>query len=1155
VSDTEPRDFHDAETVSNRFSLVWLVPLIALFLTLGVAWKAQSDRGPLIEIVLKSATGVEEGKTVIKRSDVQIGVVEDVDFTEDGSNVVVSARIEKEFAGFIDDDARFWVVSPQVSLEGISGLETVLSGSYIEASWDRAVGEPKSRFTALENPPLTPPDAPGKRVRLIAEDGGSMSVGAPVFYKRIEVGRIESKELTADGEAVVFDLFIEAPHDRRLTEGTRFWNTSGISVELGTQGAKLKLESFSSFLRGGIAFGTVALGGAPVEEYHLYRLFAGEQTARASIFDDDYGAQIRLSIEFEGSIRGLDVGAPVELRGYRVGEVIDVLADVDDRAGVPSVSLVVTILLQPSRLGLPKGEAEESLAFLKTLVRNGMRAKLASASLISSSLYIELVDRPGEAEREIDETARPYPRLPSVASDLDDLAASAEGVLTRINALPIEELLDAATELLGNVNTIVASEDTRAIPGGVNGLLAEARTLVGDPALAAATGDLAATIAAARAVVESVSEAELVTSLQTALEAATGTADSIRVAADGTPPLIANLSRLSGNVADLPLDALILAATTLMVDADALVASDEAKAIPADLAASVADIRAILGDLREADTAATLAAALTEAGAAAASIREAAESAPELVANLTAFSATARDLPLGDLVTSASNAVRTVDTLVASESVKALPDDLSAALGDVRALLADLRSADAAVNLATALAEAGEAAKSIRVAADGAPALMANLASLGETANALPLDDLVEAATTLVRNADAVIGSESVAALPDGIAATMEDIRAILTDLRDADAAANLATALAEAGEAAKSIRAAADSAPTLMANLADLSETANALPLDDLITSATALLRNADAIVGSEEIARLPEDVSAALADVRILLNDLTEAEAAKSLADALARAGDAAVSIDTAAKGAPELIDRLTVAAANVADLPLDQLVAGAETLVLDTGALVRSDELRAVPTSITTTLANIDAVLAELRQAEIAARLAAALDAATTTAGGITTAVQGVPAVLTQIEALAAQIRTLPVDETLARANALIASMDRILSAPGADQLPESITAAFDQIRVTIADLQRRDVPANFNDSIVSFNDASVAFTALSANINTVLPQVSALAARADSVLSEFDVGSELNYEAITTIREIRDAARAITALVATIERRPNSLLLGK
>ncbi len=1062
MPDAEQRDFHDAETTTSGFSLVWLVPLVALALTIGVAWKTHTDRGPVVKILLDTATGVEEGKTIIKRRDVKIGIVEDVDFTADGSKVVLSARIEKEFGHFIDDDAKFWVVSPQVTLEGISGLETVLSGSYIEASWDSDISDPVYSFTALENPPLTPPDTPGKRVRLIAEDGGSMSVGAPVFYKRIEVGRIEAKTLTPDGEAVVFDLFVEAPHDRRLTQGSRFWNTSGVSVELGAQGAKLKLESFSSFLRGGITFDAVAVGGVQVDEYHLFRLFDGEKEARASIFDDDFGEQIRLSIEFGGSVRGLDVGAPVELRGYRVGEVIDVIADVDDRAGVPSVSLIVTILLQPSRLGLPKGEADESLAFLKTLVRNGMRAKLASASLITSSLYVELVDRPGEPTREIDETARPYPRLPSVASDFDDLAASAEGVLNRINALPIEELLESATALMDNVNIIVASEDTRAIPGSISGLLGDARTLVGDPKLTEATADLAAAIAAARETIEAVNEAEIALVLQTALQNVTEAAASVRVVVDETPPLVANLTRFSGNVADLPLGAMIVAATTLLANADALVASDDAKAIPADLAATIADLRL---------------------------------------------------------------------------------------------LLADLRDADAAANLATALAEAGEAAKSIRIAANSAPALMANLADIGETASALPLDDLVASATALVKNADTVIGSEAVAALPDGISATMEDIRALLGDLRDADAAANLATALAEAGEAAKSIRAAADSAPVLMANLADLSETANSLPLDELIASATALVKNADAVVGSEEIAQLPGDVSAAIDDIRILLGDLRDAKAAQNLALALQQAGEAAASIDNAAKFAPELLMRLTNVAKSAENLPLDQVIASTDTLMRDVSALVRSDEVRGVPASISSTLANIDALLGELRQAEITARLAMTLDAATSTAGTITIAAQGVPAVLTQIEGLAAKIRELPLDETLIWVNQVLADIDRILRAPGAEQLPASVTAAFDQLRITVADLQNRNVPANFNETLISFNAASNSFTGLSANLNAVLPQITGLAARADSVLSEFDVGSELNYEAITTIREIRDAARAITALVATIERRPNSLLLGK
>ncbi len=1154
MSDAEPRDFHDAETVRG-FSFVWLVPLVALLLTLGVAWKTRADRGPVIEIVLDSASGVEAGKTVVKRRDVKVGVVEDVGFTDDTGQVLVAVRLDKEVAPFIDDSAQFWVVSPQVTLEGISGLETVLSGSYIEATWDREIGEARYRFTALKNPPLTPPGTPGKRVRLIAEDGGSMSVGAPVFYKRIQVGRIESKTLTGDGEAVVFDLFVDEPHDRRLTEGSRFWNTSGFSVRLGAQGAELKLESFSSFLRGGITFDTVAFAGVPVSEYHLYRLFDGEEEARASIFDDDYAAQIRLSIEFEGSIRGLNVGAPVELRGYRVGEVIDVIAAVDDSVGVPSVSLIVTILLQPSRLGLPRGEAEESLAFLRTLVRNGLRAKLASASLITSSLYVELVDRPGAPEQEIDEDARPYPRLPSVPSDLDDLAASAEGVLERINALPIEELLESATALMDNVNVIVASEETRAIPGGINGLIGEAQGLVGAPELTQAATDLAATVAAAREIVEAVNEAEIALSLKEALDAATVTAASLGVTLDGTPALVANLARLSGTAADLPLGELIVAATRLLNDADMLLASEETRAIPADLSGAVADIRVLLADLREAGAAAALAEAVREAGGAATAIRAAATDAPELVANLVSLSATARDLPLDDLVGTATALLSSADTVVSSESVQALPEDLAAALADIRALLADLRSADAAVNLSTALAEAGEAARSVRLAAESAPALMADLSALGARANALPLDDLVASATRLVENADTVIASEGIARLPDDVSAALADIRALLTDLRDADAAANLATALAEAGDAARSIRIAADGAPALIADLGELSASANALPLDDLVASATRLVENADAIVASEGIARLPEDVSAALGDVRVLLGDLREADAAANLALALERAGEAAVSIEAAAQGAPELIARLSDFAANARDLPLDQLVASADTMLLDVGALVRSDEVRGVPASISATLANIDGLLREIAEAGITARLAATLDAATATAGGISTAAEGVPAVLAEIEALSGQLRTLPLNETVDRVNALVASMDRILTAPGADELPEAVMAAFDQIRVTVADLQRRDVPKNFNETLVSFNAASLAFDGLAGNLNALMPQVAGLAARADSVLSEFDVGSELNYEAITTIREIRDAARAITALVDTIERRPNSLLLGK
>jgi len=210
------------------------------------------DKGPLVELILESASGIEIGKTVLKHKDVEIGIVEDVGFTEGLENVIASARIKQEFAPYLNDSAQFWVVRPQITTRGITGLETVLSGSYLEVAWDGKQRETLSRFTVLKNIPLSKPSDAGVRVRLRANDGGSMNVGAPILYKRIEVGRVESKELSPDGERVDFSIFVDAPYDRLVSTATRFWNLSGVAVEIGADGAKLKVDSIASLLQGGI---------------------------------------------------------------------------------------------------------------------------------------------------------------------------------------------------------------------------------------------------------------------------------------------------------------------------------------------------------------------------------------------------------------------------------------------------------------------------------------------------------------------------------------------------------------------------------------------------------------------------------------------------------------------------------------------------------------------------------------------------------------------------------------------------------------------------------------------------------------------------------------------------------------------------------------
>ena len=248
----------------SKISFVWLVPVAALVISLGVAWQSYSDRGVLIEIALDDAAGVVAGKTELRFRDVSVGNVERVTFSEDLSQVLVQVRVEKEVASFIDADAQFWVVRPQVSVRGISGLGTVLSGVYIEGFWDEVIGKSSKNFSGLADAPLVRPGSLGLWVVLRARDGNQLASGAPILHKGIRVGFIESPRLTATGQAVITKGFIEAPYDAFVTSATRFWDTSGFSVSLGSGGVTLDVTSLASLVEGGVTFDTLVSGGTPV---------------------------------------------------------------------------------------------------------------------------------------------------------------------------------------------------------------------------------------------------------------------------------------------------------------------------------------------------------------------------------------------------------------------------------------------------------------------------------------------------------------------------------------------------------------------------------------------------------------------------------------------------------------------------------------------------------------------------------------------------------------------------------------------------------------------------------------------------------------------------------------------------------------------------
>ena len=445
-----------------RVSLVWLVPLIAAVIGLSMLVHAWYANGPEVQISFKTATGLEAGKTPVKYKDVTVGGVSSIALSEDRSHVIVTVSLIKNAAGLARADSRFWVVRPRIGAGGVSGIDTLLSGAYIgvDAGTSEETGR---RFTGLETPPPVIGGMPGRTFVVRADDLGSLDIGAPVYYRRIQVGRVASYSLDEDGSGVSVQIFVDAPYDRFVTTGSRFWNASGVDVSLSAAGLKLNTQSLATVLAGGIAFATPPGAGAGAQPASENARFALEKDQQAALAPPD-GPPQRIRLLFEQSLRGLAVGAPVEFSGIDLGQVTSLHLDYD--AARKRFLSVVDIEVFPDRLGkvlekLPslQGSSEEQGAqFLKLMVANGLRAQAKSANILTGQLYVSLDFIRNAPPVPFDVAARPL-ILPTVRGEFDKLQEQVSSIVAKVEKMPLDSIgrnLDAS---LASVNKTLGTLD------------------------------------------------------------------------------------------------------------------------------------------------------------------------------------------------------------------------------------------------------------------------------------------------------------------------------------------------------------------------------------------------------------------------------------------------------------------------------------------------------------------------------------------------------------------------------------------------------------------------------------------------------------------------------------------------------------------------
>lgn len=454
-SDAPPQANVATVTHIKRWSPVWLVPLLAFGIGLWMVYANYASQGPVIEIRFDSADGIEPDKTKVRTKSVEIGEVLGMRLSDNAQSVILSVRIHKESEHLLHKDSKFWIVRPRVSLLGVTGLGTLLSGAYIEMEPGSKDAD-RRRFKGLDAPPETPSGTPGLHLILESDSSKHLHAGTPVMFGGMNAGKIEDVDFDPQTRRIQYRAFIVDPYDRLITENTRFWFNSGVAANISADGLRLEFGTLETIAEGGISFG-VPEGqplGSPITDTHPpFAIYPYEE----AIYEPIYRNTLEYIILADKSIRGLTQGAPVEYRGVKIGEVSRIDIDYDDEDILlmePGSRIPILMTIEPARIGYEDTDqdAEIARARIQELIRGGLHGEIKTTNYVTGA---KIIDIQHLNRRTLSpQTFGGYTVIPTAEGQVDQLLVLLEATAKKVNDLPLQEVTD------DTLATLAKAQDT-----------------------------------------------------------------------------------------------------------------------------------------------------------------------------------------------------------------------------------------------------------------------------------------------------------------------------------------------------------------------------------------------------------------------------------------------------------------------------------------------------------------------------------------------------------------------------------------------------------------------------------------------------------------------------------------------------------------------
>ncbi len=453
----------------RKFPLVWLVPIVSALIAAWLAWDTLSKRGPTITVSFQTAEGLQVGQSHLKFKDVDMGSVSAITVAPDHSKVIVTIETKREAASMFGEKTIFWVVRPGLFAGRVSGLDTLLSGSYIEMLPPIDPGPTQHDFVGLEDPPVLESDQKGRTFILTAKRIGSISLGSPIFFRDVDVGTVLGYDLGDMAESVTIHAFVRAPYDQYVHDNSHFWNASGITVSFGGNGVSVQVASLKAVLLGGIAFDSApGTRAPPAETNHSFPLYANRDEADA----EGFGHLLYVKSNFPGSVAGLAAGGDVTMHGLKVGVITDVglyYDAVNERIVAP-----VHYRIEPGRIGgvaaiegLPAG------TIAGRMVKQGLRASLQSSNLLTGQKSVALDFYPNAAPAELVRDGEDFVMPTQEAAGFDSLERSASELLGKINQIDFAAIGKSLTGMTAGLDSLVNGPQLKQTLTSLEGTMVE----------------------------------------------------------------------------------------------------------------------------------------------------------------------------------------------------------------------------------------------------------------------------------------------------------------------------------------------------------------------------------------------------------------------------------------------------------------------------------------------------------------------------------------------------------------------------------------------------------------------------------------------------------------------------------------------------------